>query len=158
MVIFFTCNHCPYVIGSDGYTESLAKKYQKKGVQFIGINSNSATIVPEDDFNGMINRMGQNEFSWVYLRDETQETALSYGAQKTPHFFVFDKKRDLLYHGAAIDNPKSPNDSTKHYLDEVLHQATSNEKPLQRTYQPIGCTIKWKPENVTQAESCDVVF
>lgn len=127
-------------------------------MQFIGINSNSAAIVPADDFNGMINRIGQNGFSWIYLRDETQETALRYGAQKTPHFFVFDKKRDLIYHGAAIDNPKNPEGSSKHYLDEVLHQTTSNTQPLQRTYQPIGCSIKWKPENISKAESCDVVF
>jgi peroxiredoxin len=41
LVIFFTCNHCPYVIGSDEVTRETANKYASKGVQFVGINSNS---------------------------------------------------------------------------------------------------------------------
>ena len=41
LVIFFTCNHCPYVLGSDEVTRKTAEKYSSKGVRFIGINSNS---------------------------------------------------------------------------------------------------------------------
>jgi peroxiredoxin len=50
LVIFFTCNHCPYVIGSDEVTRETADKFASKGVQFVGINSNSKNTYPEDDF------------------------------------------------------------------------------------------------------------
>jgi hypothetical protein len=136
----------------------LAEKYSKDNVKFIAINSNSAQVVPEDDFNGMITRMGEKEFSWIYLRDEDQSVALNYGAQKTPHFFVFDKQRDLVYHGAAIDNPKEPDSSSKFYLNEVLHQLTNGRQPLQKTYQPIGCSIKWTAGNSVQAQNCNVIL
>ncbi|HPI71002.1 MAG: redoxin family protein, partial [Tenuifilaceae bacterium] len=50
IVVFFTCNHCPYVIGSDEVTRSTVEKYAPKGVRFIGINSNSPNTYEEDSF------------------------------------------------------------------------------------------------------------
>ena len=57
LVIFFTCNHCPYVIGSDELTRTTANKYIDRGVGFAGINSNSENTYPEDSFSNMVNRM-----------------------------------------------------------------------------------------------------
>jgi peroxiredoxin len=54
LVIFFTCNHCPYVIGSDEVTKETAKKFQGSGVKFVGINSNSENTYPEDSFPNMV--------------------------------------------------------------------------------------------------------
>jgi peroxiredoxin len=50
LVVFFTCNHCPYVKGSDELTRHAADTYAPKGVRFVGINSNSAITHPDDDF------------------------------------------------------------------------------------------------------------
>jgi len=41
LVVFFTCNHCPYVIGSDEITRKTAERFKPCGVEFVGINSNS---------------------------------------------------------------------------------------------------------------------
>ena len=41
LVISFTCNHCPYVIGSDEATRISAEKYLGKGLKVVCINSNS---------------------------------------------------------------------------------------------------------------------
>jgi len=41
LVVFFTCNHCPYVIGSDEVTRKTAERFIPQGVAFVGINSNS---------------------------------------------------------------------------------------------------------------------
>ena len=54
LVIFFTCNHCPFVKGSDEVTRQTAEKYLKKGVRFVGINSNSEQTHPEDSFDNMV--------------------------------------------------------------------------------------------------------
>ncbi len=48
LVVFFTCNHCPYVIGSDEQTRATALKYKANGVQFVAINSNSRNTYAED--------------------------------------------------------------------------------------------------------------
>ena len=50
LVIFFTCNHCPYVTGSDELTRQTADSVRNQGVHFVAINSNSANTYPEDDF------------------------------------------------------------------------------------------------------------
>ena len=70
LVIFFTCNHCPYVIGSDEVTRQTVQTYSSRGVKFVAINSNSKTTNPEDDFNHMIARMKTHRFPWIYLYDE----------------------------------------------------------------------------------------
>ena len=41
LVVFFTCNHCPYVLGSDEVTRKTAETFASKGVAFVAINSNS---------------------------------------------------------------------------------------------------------------------
>ena len=43
LVVFFTCNHCPYVIGSDEVTRATAMRFAQEGVKFVGIKSNSAS-------------------------------------------------------------------------------------------------------------------
>ena len=62
LVVFFTCNHCPYVIGSDEATRATADKYASKGVKFVGINSNSVHVNAEDDFRNMVERMAEHKF------------------------------------------------------------------------------------------------
>ena len=37
LVVFFTCNHCPYVIGSDEVTRKSAEKYKSRGVVFVAV-------------------------------------------------------------------------------------------------------------------------
>ena len=64
LVIFFTCNHCPYVIGSDENTRALAEKYASDDVLFVGINSNSKNTYAEDDFDHMVARMAEEKFPW----------------------------------------------------------------------------------------------
>src|ERR1700722_4411251 len=93
LVLFFTCNHCPYVTGSDEITRKTVEAFQSKDVAFVAINSNSKNTYPEDSFEHMIKRMNEKKFPWVYLYDESQETAKKYGALRTPHFFVFDQER-----------------------------------------------------------------
>jgi peroxiredoxin len=84
LVIFFTCNHCPYVIGSDEVTRQTALKFMSYGVKFVGINSNSVNTYAEDSFQHMVERMENHKFPWLYLHDESQEVALAYGALRTP--------------------------------------------------------------------------
>ena len=159
LVIFFTCNHCPYVIGSDEVTRKTADKYASKGVKFVGINSNSKHTYKEDDFEHMVARMEEHRFPWIYLYDESQEVALAYGALRTPHFYVFDQERNLVYTGRGVDSPRDASRITVNDLDRVLDELTSG-KPLSVTQtNPIGCNVKWegKDKHWMPADACDLV-
>jgi peroxiredoxin len=159
LVIFFTCNHCPYVIGSDETTRATAEKFSKKGVGFAGINSNSENTYPEDSFPNMIQRMKKNKFPWVYLYDKTQEVAKAYGALRTPHFYVFDEERKLVYTGRGVDNPRDSSKVTVNNLDITLEELTSGKSVSVPVTNPIGCNVKWDGMDAhwMPADACDLV-
>jgi peroxiredoxin len=159
LVLFFTCNHCPYVIGSDEVTRATANKYIPLGVGFAGINSNSENTYPEDSFPNMVKRMKQHKFPWVYLYDKTQKVAEAYGALRTPHFFVFNADRVLVYTGRGVDNPRDTSKMTVNNLDKVLEELTSGKHVSVKMTNPIGCNIKWEGKDAhwMPPAACDLV-
>ncbi len=160
LVVFFTCNHCPYVLGSDEVTRQTAEKYKDKGVVFAGINSNSANTYPEDDFEHMKKRMEEHHFPWKYLRDLSQDVAMAYGALRTPHFFVFDENRRLVYTGRGVDNPRNASEIKVNDLDRALDELTSGKPVSVPITNPIGCNVKWegKDKHWMPPEACDLVL
>jgi peroxiredoxin len=159
LVIFFTCNHCPYVLGSDELTRQTAEKYSKRGVGFAGINSNSENTYPEDSFPNMVERMKKDKFPWVYLYDQPQEVAKAYGALRTPHFYVFDENRILVYTGRGVDNPRDTSKMTVNNLDLALGELTTGKPISVPVTNPIGCNIKWdgKDAHWMPPDACDLV-
>jgi peroxiredoxin len=159
LVIFFTCNHCPYVIGSDEVTRATAEKYADKGVRFVGINSNSENTYAEDSFENMVKRMDEYDFPWVYLYDKSQEVARAYGALRTPHFFVFDRERKLIYTGRGVDSPRETDKVTVNDLDNALAEHTSGKEVSVKVTNPIGCNVKWEGKDAhwMPADACDLV-
>jgi peroxiredoxin len=159
LVLFFTCNHCPFVTGSDEITRETATQYAAKGVRFIAINSNSPSLYIEDDFEHMVKRMKEKQFPWVYLFDQNQTVVRDYGALKTPHFFVFNAARKLVYTGRAIDSPRDVSKMTVNDLDRTLDRLTSGKKLDISITNPIGCNIKWegKEKHWMPADACDLI-
>jgi peroxiredoxin len=159
LVVFFTCNHCPYVTGSDEVTRVTAEKYHIKGVGFAGINSNSENTYPEDSFPNMVKRMEINKFPWVYLYDKDQSIARAYGALRTPHFFIFNEDRKLVYTGRGVDNPRDVSRMTINNLDLALEELTNGRPVTIPMTNPIGCNVKWdgKDEHWMPADACDLV-
>jgi peroxiredoxin len=159
LVIFFTCNHCPYVIQSDPLTKKIAEKFKSKNVAFVAINSNAADTYPIDSFEGMQERMAEHKFPWVYLHDEAQEIAKKYGALRTPHFYVFDKSRKLIYTGRAVDYPRDLSKVTVNDLERVLEEHLAGKPISISRTNPIGCNVKWKGKDAhwMPEEACDLV-
>lgn len=154
LVIFFTCNHCPYVINSNEETKKIAEKYHDM-VTFVGINSNSANTYPEDSFENMKKEI----FPWIYLHDELQNVAKSYGALRTPHFFLFDKERKLIYTGRAIDSPRDASKIKERDLEKAIDEAIAGKQITKPLTNPIGCNVKWdgKDKHWMPIEACDLV-
>ena len=159
LVVFFTCNHCPYVIGSDEVTRKTVERFAPLGVRFVGINSNSKHTYPEDDFGHMVARMKEHRFPWLYLYDESQEVALAYGALRTPHFYVFDKYRRLIYTGRGVDSPRDTRRMTVNNLEEAIEEHLAGKPVSVPLTNPIGCNVKWEGKDAhwMPAEACDLV-
>jgi len=159
LVIFFTCNHCPYVIGSDEVTRKTAENFAQRGVKFVAINSNSKHTHPDDDFSHMVQRMEEHQFPWLYLYDEPQNIAKDYGALRTPQFYVFNKDRELIYTGRAVDTPRDTSKMTVNDLERALEEHLSGNPVSVPLTNPIGCNVKWEGEDAhwMPADACDLV-
>lgn len=159
LVLFFTCNHCPYVINSDEITRKTVDNFKNKNIAFVGINSNSKETYKEDSFPHMVERMKAHHFPWLYLYDESQEVAKAYGALRTPHFFLFDQERKLIYCGAGVDSPRDSSKIRHNYLEEALTEFTNKKKITIPLTNPIGCNVKWKGHEAhwMPPEACDLV-
>jgi peroxiredoxin len=143
LVVFFTCNHCPYVQGWDERVVGLQKDFASKGVQFVGVNANETAHYPDDSFDKMVVRAKEMKFNWVYLRDESQETARAYDAACTPEFYAFDAARKLRYHGRVDDNYKDAAAAKSHDLRNALEDLTAGRDVGIPITPAMGCSIKW---------------
>jgi len=159
VVIFFTCNHCPYVTGSDEVTRQTAEQFGAQGVRFVGINSNSANTYAEDSFDHMVERMRSHGFPWLYLHDKSQEVARLYGALRTPHFYVFDQDRRLVYTGRGVDNPRDTSRMSANDLATALEEHLAGNPVSVPMTNPIGCNVKWEgqDEHWMPPDACDLV-
>lgn len=144
-LIIFMCNHCPYIIHILPKLVEISKEYVKKGIAFIGINSNDIVKYPEDSPDKMIELSKQYGISFPYLYDETQETAKLYDAACTPDFYLYNNQDHLVYH-ARFDSSR-PNSGVPVTGEDLLKAMNSviEGKPIELPqYNSIGCSIKWK--------------
>ena len=159
LVILFTCNHCPFVLGSNEVTRQTAERFASRGVRFVAINSNSKNTHPNDDFPHMVEEMEKHQFPWVYLRDDSQDVARAYGALRTPHFYVFDRDRKLVYTGRGVDHPREIDKMTVNDLANALEEHVAGKPVSTPLTNPIGCNVKWEGEDAhwMPEEACDLV-
>jgi peroxiredoxin len=144
-VVYFICNHCPYVIHVNEQLVSIAKKYQAQGVGFVAISSNDATEYLEDAPDKMSIVAKVLRYPFPYLYDESQEVAKAYEAACTPDIYVFDKEVRLFYRG-RIDASRPKNDTplTGSDLRSAIDQLLEGKMPPPDQFPSAGCNIKWK--------------
>ena len=159
LVVVFSCNHCPYAIGSEERLNQLYTDYRGRGVAMIAINSNEEENHPTDSFDHMVERARERGFQFPYARDVEQTAALAYGALRTPHFYVFDADRALRYTGRMDDNPKDAALATTHELRDAIESLLDNDSVATPITNPIGCNVKWSGQDAhwMPAEACDLV-
>ncbi|MES2238646.1 MAG: thioredoxin family protein [Bacteroidota bacterium] len=144
-LVFFICNHCPFVHHVIEEVVRIANDYRVQGMGIIAISSNDVVNYPQDSPELMTEYAFENNFEFAYLYDETQEVAKAYDAACTPDFYLFDKQDKLVYRGQLDDSrpgngiPLSGSD-LRGAIDGVLYNRiiNPNQKPS------IGCNIKWK--------------
>lgn len=143
-LVVFTCNHCPYVKGSEAMLNTVVNKFLPDGLRVLAISSNDASQYPEDSFAKMKEKANQLQLPYPYLYDETQEVAKAFDAACTPELYLFDRNQRLVFHGTVNDSPRDPTKVTKEYLSEAISAVLKGGLPPQQFVHSIGCSIKWK--------------
>lgn len=100
LLVMFICRHCPFFQHIQEELAALGRDYQAKGVTIVAISSNDASTHPDDGPSSLREQATEQDFTFPYLYDETQEVAKAHQAVCTPEFFLFDKNLALVYRGS----------------------------------------------------------
>ncbi len=152
LVIVFTCNHCPTAQAYEERIKKLAADYRNKGVVLIAISPNDPKAVRLDElgysdmgdsFEDMKIRAKDMRYNFPYLYDgDEQKVSRSYGPQRTPHVFIFDKRRRLRYEGRIDDAEKPGLVKSRDARNAIEALLKGGKVPAEKT-RTIGCSIKW---------------
>jgi peroxiredoxin len=134
-VVVFVSAQCPVVKQYNERISKLAADYQAKGINFIGINSNST-----ESLDWVKSHTAEN-YKFSVLIDTKNVIADQFGATVTPEMFYFNEKNVLMYRG-AIDNDKSGDNITVNYLRDAMDLTLAGKAVIKTTAFAIGCSIK----------------
>lgn len=150
LLVVFMCNHCPYVKHILGEFVVAARDLQQKGIGVVAISSNDVENYPDDSPVKMAALAREQQFSFPYLYDGTQDVAKAYGAACTPDFFLFDENDELVYRGQFDDSrPGNEEPVTGNDIREAADMLFDGE--VKEDQKPsIGCNIKWKKGNAPE--------
>ena len=135
-VVVFLSAQCPVVKGYNARINAIAAAYEAKGINFIGINSNST-----ESLEWVKSDASEVGYKFPLLIDKGNVLADKLGATVTPETYYFDAKNVLLYHG-AIDNDRSGSNVTEKYLTTAFDASLTGKKIERTKANAFGCSIK----------------
>lgn len=140
VVVVFTCNHCPVAQAYEDRIIQLAADYKDKGVEVVAINVNN---IDADKLPAMKERAEAKGFEFDYLYDPSQEIGRAFGATVTPHAFLLDCEKKLVYVGAIDDNIDAAEVKENH-LRDAIDSVVAGSKPAKESTKPAGCGIQYE--------------
>lgn len=148
LLVVFSCNTCPFVVGSDNF-EGWEKQYndlkkfaEANGFKMVLINSNEAKRENDDSPDAMKKRAAEKAYTMPYLIDKNSELADAFGARTTPHVYLLNEKMELIYTGAIDNKVDSKRTSDENYLKDAIEAKANNKEIKTTSTPPRGCSIK----------------
>jgi thiol-disulfide isomerase/thioredoxin len=141
-VVVFIGNGCPTVRSYEDRLMAMADAWRSAGVELIAINPNNASLSPPDTFDQMTKRARTRAYNFPYLKDEDRVVARSYGAVCTPHAFVLDSRRQIVYRG-RIDDSRMGKTITSPDLGNAVADVVAGRPVVVGETEPFGCSIVW---------------
>lgn len=148
LLVMFICRHCPFVKHIKDELAKLGKDYKVQGLAIVAISTNDAENYPDDAPEKLKEMALELGFTFPFCYDETQEVAKAYTAACTPDFFLFDRKRELVYRGQLDDSrPSNGIPVTGKDLRAAIDAVLNDQSVTQDQKPSVGCNIKWKAGN-----------
>jgi peroxiredoxin len=140
IVVLFLGVECPLSNQFLPVLAELHRDYSRKGVAFLGINSNS-----QDSLERVANHARQHAIPFPVLKDVGNKVADQFGAQRTPEAFVIDGGGAVLYRGRiddqfGIDYARAGK-PTRRDLAEALDEILSGKPVSVAATTAPGCRI-----------------
>lgn len=148
MLVVFSCNTCPFVVGNDNFEgwekqyNDLYEKAKSEGIGFVLINSNAAKHDGDDSMAKMKERAEAQGYKMSYLMDENSSVADAFGAKTTPHMFVIDAEGKLVMRGSIDNSWDNSRTELETYAMNAISHLASGTTLSETTPAPRGCSIK----------------
>jgi peroxiredoxin len=144
LLVIFSCNTCPFVRAWEDRYLQIAGKCSDIGIGVVLVNSNTAQHNGVDSFEAMQKHATEKKYTFPYVLDEGAVVADAFGANRTPHVFLFDASMKIVYRGAIDDNHDDASAVQHTYLIDALDALNEGKAPAVAETKSIGCTIKRK--------------
>ena len=142
LLVVFSCNTCPFVVMWEDRYRQLEKMCQNNKVGMVYINSNEAKRDGDDSKEEMKNYAKSMGYTFPYLIDQNSAVANAFGAKTTPHIYLFDKNKKLVYKGSIDDNFRDISQVKETYLLDAIEQMVSGVDIKVKETKAKGCSIK----------------
>ena len=141
LLVIFSCNTCPYVKLSESRIKEMASLAKSNKIGVIIVNSNEAQRTDVDSPEEMKKYASTHDYDFSYVIDKNSKLADAFGATRTPHIFLFDKK-GLAYRGAIDDNVRDAKEAKEHFLKDALLAVGKGQSVKTNSTKSVGCGIK----------------
>jgi peroxiredoxin len=137
VVVMFIATQCPYSNAYNDRMRDMAATYEKKGVLFVGINSNKTESAEE-----AIAHARQHGHTFPIMKDPGNKVADLYDARHTPEIFLVDREGKLRYHGRIDENYEDASKVTSPDLKAALDSLLAGQPIVKAETKAFGCSIK----------------
>ena len=137
VVLMFIATKCPVSNAYNDRMRDIANEYGKKGILFVGINSNNTESESE-----VRSHAQEHGFAFTLVKDPGNKVADLYNAQHTPEIFVVGPDGKLLYHGRIDENQQEPAKVTSPDLKNALNEILAGQPIAKAETKAFGCSIK----------------
>jgi len=137
VVLMFIATECPYSNAYNDRMRDMAAAYASKGVQFVGVNSNSTESVAD-----AVAHAKKHGHTFTIVKDPGNKVADLYEARRTPEVFVISKDGKLEYHGRIDENYEDAAKVASPDLKNALDALLAGQPVAKAETKAFGCTIK----------------
>ncbi len=149
LLVIFSCNTCPFVVGNGTKTEGWEGRYngiadmaESLDIGMVLVNSNQAKRDGDDSLPEMKKRAMDMEYKAPYVVDDGSKLANALGARTTPHVYLFNSGMELAYRGSIDDNVNRAGEVTERYLELAMTRMAEGKKIKTAETKAVGCSIK----------------
>jgi peroxiredoxin len=142
LLVIFSCNTCPYVIGNQSRTKEIGAYALKNNVGVILLNANEGDRDGGNSLEAMKNYAKEQSYEFPYAVDKNSELADAFGANRTPECYLFDKNNKLVYHGAIDDSPGDISTVKRQHLKNAIDEMITGKNVSVKETRSVGCSIK----------------
>lgn len=143
LLVIFSCNTCPFVLGWQDQYPKLADKARSMNMGMVLVNSNEAKRDGDDSPKAMKEHAAEFGYNMPYVIDDNHVVADAFGARTTPHVFLFNEDGVLVFEGSINDKYENREEiATQQYLHKAMNELYEGLQITNPQSQAIGCSIK----------------